>query len=345
MDKTDLTDLIQYRQVKIIIDSTNYHDTSNLQNIVNTYRRVFSKADDEVKTYAKLNSLLIATGVIVFLIIEFGGRFISFFPFVAIGYIVLFIYFIRSMTRYLDAKKRLSKLKRYMSIQFEYRSNGWDDMKKLVRKLFINSIDVDTIDGIHVNTGIVKFQKWYITPFHFIRFSNDILQFYSHEKKNDMFKYRERTLPFTAAGEYTYKQLSYKKWKHPRNDGGPDRRFNDNYQIYYYKVFFLDFNGKEFNIPNENIVLDFKRMLKAKKSHAGQTIQVETLKDNSYLFDRYKFTVGLLEYFGIEYIQLEDKIEFIYQNQRWTARLDGKVIGKRCYIEKIIEGSDNYGRY
>jgi hypothetical protein len=94
MDKTDLTDLIQYRQVKIIIDSTNYHDTSNLQNIVNTYRRVFSKADDEVKTYAKLNSLLIATGVIVFLIIEFGGRFISFFPFVAIGYIVfLFISF------------------------------------------------------------------------------------------------------------------------------------------------------------------------------------------------------------------------------------------------------------
>lgn len=146
-----------------------------------------------------------------------------------------------------------------------------------------------------------------------------------------------KKIEYTALEEdvskYKYKEFSYKRWRFQRKDGGPDRRYKDNFLYNYYTYKIFSFNGLRTNVPDFSICDYFKKKFNYKMVKINSYLFPELHRINSINFKSFESIISFLNekqmvynFYGLELdVKINDKV----------LNIKEKDLKSEHYIEKL----------
>lgn len=241
---------IRYKDIKVEVSlgKTNENSDSFFQTIKN-YLDVKNEYNTQIKrfNYGVLFSVLTSFFLFIYIIdnrSQIDGSLILCILFIIIA-IISTVLCLRSI-------KKIKEESLLTNMKIEYSSiTYWEEIVKLLNMHGVQK--ENSVIGLNLNVSALRLDsEIYLLPNVCIKKSSSGIRLFKSNEILSNIKYTYKTMKKSESSRHKHRDFYYRTWLHPRRDGGPDRRFNTNYEIDYYKVPFMEIFSASLNIRHSD---------------------------------------------------------------------------------------------
>lgn len=367
----------KYLDCQIVLNTTSKTISQNKKTyyeVVKDHLEAIMQLRKEVEGYKK--QLLQFNLFFIFTPISLGILFIFNYPLMAISLLVVWqfchLLFYSSKKAMKTSIKKCEAL--ILSTELLINYDKHDSWNSVLSSMISSGFTAETsFYGIKFNNRIIKLDKNNALTLTMLISINPItknVEISQQSSINYMIKKSESTISENQTNGIKYKTFSYSKWRFQRLDGGPDKRYNNNYQTKYYTVKYLSIGSIKENVKDytaykllkdhfstsnrtiSNTVFDFsilldrnqerakaEKILELKQKKEIERTRVETQQN------QYKVILDYLNTQSIPYTDCLEYIEFFIKDQECHLSQDGIITCNNNIATKeiLLQLEEYYG--